>query len=205
MSRWLFPIGLLILSLAVLLISFMPAPYMRNQFDFDASIIHGERSAQTPQFVHIQFSYPRWVRLDESGSVLVKIGLDGTEMGDLQGWQARLEMNGVVISPHGESRQKAMAGKETVFRWNIRPYKSNAGRGTLWIYQVRENGANHDITNLILAHPFEIQIWNWMGAAGWTLLRLLGGAGVLVSVIWLGGVQAGKSARQKTNHAATSH
>lgn len=201
---WLLPTGFLILSLAVLLISSVPAPDVRNQFDFDVSTIPSEGVAHTPQFVHVQLSHPRWIRLDESGSVVVKIGLDGTEMGDLQGWQARLEMNGVVISPSGESRQKAIAGQETIFRWNIQPYEGNAGKGTLWMYQVLGNEANHDNTNLVLAHPFEIQIWNWLGQAGWTFLRLISGAGILVSVIWLGSVRAVKLPRQKKDNSAVS-
>ncbi len=193
MNRRAVPFGLLVLSLVALLVSLMPAPSMKNRFDFDAAIIDGKKSAQSPRFIHVQISYPRWIRLNENGWVVVKIGLEDFEGHNLQGWQARLEMNGVVISPQGESRQKAIAGKETVFRWNIRPYKSTAGRGTFWLYQVRENEPNHNPANLVLAHPFEIRIWNGWGEAGWIILRMVSGVGVVASLVWLWGTRIGKS------------
>jgi len=185
MKRRITPFVLLAVSLVVLLVSFLPAPSMNTQFGLDAAVINPQNSDQTKSFIDFQISYPRWVRLDETGSVKLRINMNGADSGDLQGWQARLEMNGVVISPHGESRQRIAPGKETLFRWNIKPYKSKAGRGTLWVYSVRDNGQSQGEVSLILAHPFEIRIWNWMGEAGWMALRVIAAAGVLAGLIWL--------------------
>lgn|GEM_PF-2023494 len=184
MKRWVLPWIILMVSLVVVLVSFLPAPLISNRFDVDAAVIYAGQSTQTPQFIHFQIFYPRWIRLDESGSFLLKINLDSAEMGDLRAWQARLEMNGVVISPHGESRQRAVAGRETIFRWNIKPYKRNAGRGTIWVYQVRDNGSNEGEARLILAHPFEVSTLNSPGDLGWMLLRVVGSGGLAASLLW---------------------
>lgn len=185
MKRWITPFVLLAISLVVLLVNFLPAPLVSTQFGLDVAVINPQNPSQTKTFIDIQISYPRWVRLDETGPFQLAINMNGPDLGDLQGWQARLEMNGVVISPHGESRQRMIAGKETLFRWNIKPYKSEAGKGTLWVYSVRDNGGNQGEVSLILAHPFEIQIWDWMGEAGWMALRIIATVGVLAGLIWL--------------------
>jgi hypothetical protein len=197
MKRWVLPTIILIVSLVVLLVSFLPAPLMSNRFDVDAAVIYAGQSTPAPQFIHFQIFYPQWIRLDESGSFLLKINLDSAEMEDLRGWQARLEMNGVVISPHGESRQRAVAGRETVFRWNIKPYKPDAGRGTIWVYQVRDNGLSEGEARLILAHPFEVRVLNGAGAFGWMLLRVVSGGGVAAALLWLWGNRSSRVAMQE--------
>lgn len=185
MNRQIIPFMLLAVSLVVLLVNFLPAPLLNTQFDFDSIAIDPQNPDQTKSFIHVRMSYPRWIRLDETGVFQLRINTNGIDSGSLQGWQARLEMNGVVISPHGESRQRMIAGKETLFRWNIKPYKSEAGKGTLWVYSVRDNGGSQGEVSLILAHPFEIQIWDWMGEAGWMALRIIATVGVLAGLIWL--------------------
>ena len=179
MKRRITPFVLLAVSLVVLLVSFLPAPLMNTQFDLDSAAIAPQNPDQTRSFIHFSISYPRWVRLDETGAFQLRINTNGADLGSLQGWQARLEMNGVVISPHGESRQRIIAGKETLFRWNIKPYKFEAGKGTLWVYSVRNNGSSQGEISLTLAHPFEIRIISWMA------LRVVAAAGVLAGLIWL--------------------
>ncbi len=184
MRRWYTPLILFILSVGVLLVSFLPAPFINNQMVVDTAVMYPEQSSQNPQLVHFQMVYPYWVRLNEDSSFLLRINLDGTDGGNIRGWQARLEMSDVAISPQGESRQRVVAGTENVFRWKIKPYTPTAGRGTLWVYRVRANGIGKGDTQLILAHPFEIRIWNWMGGSGWMLLRVMAGGGLFISLFW---------------------
>jgi hypothetical protein len=184
MNRQIIPLMLLAVSLVVLLVSFLPAPLMNTQFDLDSLTIDPQNPDQTKSFIHLKVSYPRWVRLDETGVFQLRINTNGADSGSLQGWQARLEMNGVVIAPHGESRQRIIAGKETLFRWNIKPYKSEAGKGTLWVYSVRNNGSSQGEISLILAHPFEIRIISWMGGAGWMALGVIAAVGVVTGMVW---------------------
>ncbi len=184
MSWRIIPPFVLIVSLAVLLVSILPAPLVKNQMEIDSAAFHRESLSQVPEAIRFQLSYPRWIRVDENRSVLLTIHSSGTHQGDLQGWQARLEINGVVISPQGESRQRAIVGEETLFRWNIRPFRGDAGHATVWIYQVRKSGINQERADLVLAYPFEIRILNWMGGSGWMGLRLLSGGGVFISLLW---------------------
>lgn len=120
MRRWYTPLILFILSVGVLLVSFLPAPFINNQMVVDTAVMYPEQSFQNPQLVHFQMVYPYWVRLNEDSSFLLRINLDGTDGGNIRGWQARLEMSDVAI------RRRANRARESL----PEPKMYSAGRSS---------------------------------------------------------------------------
>ncbi len=202
MRRFL-PLVLLIISSVLFVFTFFPAPRMTDHFGVDGAVFLPQPMEGESQWIEFEFSFPRRVRLGEKASITLKINLDERNTGEVQAWQARLQMSGVSISPDGDSRQRAIAGKETLFRWYIEPYKLNAGKGTLWLYGIRKDNPAKDNAELILSHPFEVKVWGWIGALSWNFLRVVAAAGVVIALLWWGWGNRLKSAHKNNMPAKT--
>lgn len=99
--------------------------------------------------------------------------------------EARLDLAGVTVEPHGSISETMQPGREIMFSWSISPSQPGTFRGTLWIYLnlVPKAGGQAERRTL-LAPIVEIRansplglppgVARWAGALGTVAATILG-------------------------------
>ena len=142
-----------------------------------------------PAELAITVDYPQWLRVGDRELVRVRIdpamsspqgetsdiaggGADPRSRSrnqevEIRAIQARLEINGAVVSPEGDTTSPWSAHEPAVFTWTIRAAQEESARGTAWTFLVPVSSSDLAAERIALsAQPVKIAASAPLGVNG---------------------------------------
>jgi hypothetical protein len=200
--RFFLAVVLLIFTVIILVTITWPAPSEKNIFHLPFVI---DEKYQLDGNRWLTWDYPLYARVDDTE--MVKLTLDISEMNNISTTEssnsskavgrnqnvfdtynviaeARLDLEGMKISPQGSILESLTPGEKANFYWKLTPTDTGIVRGTLWFYVDLIPKKGGDLTQIpVIAKPIEIQVnslmgipvsfWRWLCALGILLSSVL--------------------------------